>query len=145
MLGAEVIHLESARRPDGTRLITTSDGENGNRFIGDGGWIFVNRSRIEASDPKLLKEPLSGQAERLYVSDDHMGNFIDGVRTRKPPICDVAVGYRSVSVCHIGVIALRLGKPLRWDPAAARFHGPSAEEANKMVTREMRSPWKLEV
>jgi predicted dehydrogenase len=130
---------------DGTRLITTSEGENGNRFIGDKGWIFVNRSRIEASDPKLLSEPLPDDAVRLYVSDNHMGNFIDGVRTRKRPICDVAIGYRSVSVCHIGVIALRLGKPLQWDPTAEQFHGTTSDEANKMLAREMRSPWKLEV
>jgi predicted dehydrogenase len=133
------------RYADGTRLITTSDGENGNRFIGDKGWIFVNRSRIEASDPALLKEPLPADAERLYVSRNHMGNFLEGVRTRKRPICDVAIGYRSVSVCHIGVISLRLGKPLLWDPSAERFHGPNSDEANKMVMREMRSPWKLEV
>ncbi|MHC5537224.1 Gfo/Idh/MocA family protein, partial [Singulisphaera rosea] len=130
---------------DGTRLITTSDGENGNRFIGDKGWIFVSRSRIEASDPKLLSEPLPENATRLYVSNNHMGNFMDGIRTRKRPICDVAIGYRSVSVCHLGSIALRLGKPLEWDPSAEHFHGAYSDEANKMVAREMRSPWKLEV
>jgi predicted dehydrogenase len=130
---------------NGTRLVTTSDGENGNRFIGDRGWIFVNRSRIEASDPKLLEEPLPKGAERLYVSDDHMGNFIDGIRTRKRCICDVEVGFRSVTVCHIGAIAMRLGIPLNWDPAAQRFSGPHAEKGNAMISREMRSPWKLDV
>jgi predicted dehydrogenase len=130
---------------DGARLITTSDGENGNRFIGDRGWIFVNRSRIAASDPKLLEEPLGAGAARLYASNSHMGNFIDGVRTRTRPICDVAIGHRSASVCHIGVIALRLGKPLQWDPSAERFVGNGSNEANSMVAREMRSPWKLEV
>jgi predicted dehydrogenase len=130
---------------DDLRLVTTSDGENGNRFIGDRGWIFVNRSRIGASDPKLIKEPLPEGAERLYVSHDHMANFLDGVRTRKRPICDVSVGHRSATVCHIGAISLRLGKPLRWDPDAERFVGPACDEANKMVAREMRSPWKLEV
>ena len=130
---------------DGTRLITTSDGENGNRFIGDKGWIFVSRERIGASDKKLIDEPLPKDATQLYKSTNHMGNFLDGVRTRKRTICDVAIGHRSATVCHLGSIALRLGKPYEWDPKAEKFVGPGCDEANKMVAREMRSPWKLEV
>ena len=130
---------------DGVRLVTTSDGENGNRFIGEKGWIFVSRERIEASDPKLLSEPLPEGAFRLYKSDDHMGNFLEGVRTRKRPICDVEVGHRSANVCHLGAIALRLGLPLNWDPKAEVFTGPYAEKGNAMLSREYRSPWKLEV
>jgi predicted dehydrogenase len=129
---------------DCTRLITTSDGENGNRFIGDKGWIFVNRSRIGASDPKLLSDPLRDDATRLYASNNHMRNFIEGVRTRTRPICDVAIGHRSATVCHIGVISLRMGKPLQWDPFEQRFEGPDSDVANNMIAREMRSPWKLE-
>jgi predicted dehydrogenase len=135
----------SYRYGNGARLVTTSDGENGNRFIGDRGWIFVNRERIEASDPKLLEEPLPKDAHRLYKSDDHMGNFMDCIQSRKRCICDVEVGYRSVSVCHLGAIALRLGIPLEWDPVAEEFVGPRAEKGNAMLSREMRSPWKLEV
>jgi predicted dehydrogenase len=130
---------------NGARLVTTSDGENGNRFIGDRGWIFVNRERIEASDPKLLAEPLPPSAHRVYKSDDHMGNFMDCIAGRKRCICDVEIGHRSVSVCHLGVIALRLGIPLDWDPSRELFVGPRAEKGNAMLSREMRSPWKLEV
>ena len=130
---------------DGTRLVTTSDGENGNRFIGENGWIFVSRSRIEASDPAILKEELPADATRLYKSTDHMGNFLEGVRTRVRPICDVEVGHRSATVCHLGTIALRLGIPLRWNPEDERFTGPGADRANAMIAREYRSPWKLEV
>jgi predicted dehydrogenase len=137
---------------DGTRLVTTSEGENGNRFLGEDGWIFVNRSRIEASDPKLLDEPLKEGAIRLYntgtnrrSNDNHMANFLEGVRTRKPPICDVEIGHHSANVCHIGSIALRIGRPLRWDPANEHFVGPDADKANAMASREYRSPWKLEV
>ena len=130
---------------DGTDLVTTSDGENGNRFIGDKGWLFVSRGRIEASEKKLLDEPLPSDAIRLYESNNHMENFLDGVRTRKRPICDVAIGHSSAAVCHIGAISLRLGLPLQWDPSAERFVGAHADEGNKMLVREMRSPWKLEV
>ena len=130
---------------DGTRLITTSDGENGNRFIGEKGWIFVSRDRIEASDPKMLTEPLGPDAVRLYNSSNHMANFLEGVRTRKRPICDVEVGHTSANVCHLGAIALRLGLPLNWDPKAEQFVGPYAEKGNAMIAREYRSPWKLEV
>ena len=130
---------------DGTHLVTTSDGENGNRFIGDKGWLFVSRERIEASDPAILKEPLGPDATRLYNSSNHMANFLEGVRTRKRPICDVEVGHRSANVCHLGAIALRLGIPLNWDPQAEQFTGPHADRGNAMIAREYRSPWKLEV
>src|SRR5205823_3925526 len=59
--------------------------DNGVLFAGeDGKWIFVNRSGITASDPKLIDEPLPADATRLYASDNHMGNFLECVRTRKP-------------------------------------------------------------
>jgi predicted dehydrogenase len=130
---------------DGARLITSSDGENGNRFVGDAGWIFVNRLRIEASDPKLLKEPLPENAIRLKVWNDHMGNFFDAVRTRIPPICHAEVAHRSATVCHLGTIALRLGIPLDWDPVAEKFVGTHADKGNAMISREMRAPWRLPV
>ena len=106
--------------------------------------LFVSRNRKEfkASDPKIIDEPLPKDAIRLEVSTDHMRNFMDCLRSRKRPICDVEVGHRSVTVCHIGVIALRTGKKLKWDPEKERFDD---EEANQWLSRPMREPWKLEV
>jgi predicted dehydrogenase len=126
---------------NGAEVVCTSGGENGIKFIGeDGKWIFVNRGKITASDPKLLEEKLPENATRLYVSNNHMGNFIECVRNRKPTICTAEIGHRSVTVCHIGVIALRTGKKLKWDPAMERFDDA---EANKMLSRPMDAPWKL--
>ena len=128
---------------DGTRLICTSGGENGIKFNGEGGWIFVNRGKITASDKKLLEEPLPNDALRLEKSDDHMRNFLSCVHTRQKPICHIEIGFRSVTVCHLGNISLRLGRTLQWEPEKERFFGDSL--ANEMLSRKMRAPWKLEV
>jgi hypothetical protein len=138
--------------------------DNGVLFVGEKDqWIFVSRSLITASDQdprpqpgdkrrgikavkggpsKILDEPLGKDATRLYVSGNHMQNWLDGIRTRKPCICTAQVGHRSVTVCHIGVIAQRLGgRKLKWDPAKEVF---DKDEANKMLSRPMRGEWKLE-
>jgi predicted dehydrogenase len=113
--------------------------QHGVKFHGADGWIFVTRGRVEASVPELLSEPLPSSAVRLYASDDHMRNFFDCVQSREQPICDAEIGHRSVSVCHLGVIALRLGRKLQWDPVQEMFTGDS--EANQWLAREMRKPW----
>jgi predicted dehydrogenase len=116
---------------------------HGVQFEGTEGWIYVSRAdKLEASDPELLETPLPASSERLYASDDHMGNFFECVKTRRPPICDVEIGHRSVSVCHLGVIAIGLGRKLSWDPKAERFQGDA--EANGMLAREMRKPYSYE-
>jgi predicted dehydrogenase len=113
--------------------------ENGVWFEGADGWVFVTRGKIEASDPAILNDPLPANAQRLYVSNDHMGNFFECVRTRKAPICEAEIGHRSVSVSHLGAISIRLGRKLNWDPQKQQFVGD--EEANGMLVREMRKPW----
>ena len=151
--GAKLIcsdnQLEGAPDPKGDKATDRKGKEkiikhdNGVLFVGeDGKWIFVNRDTITASDEKLIKEPLPESATKLYVSNDHMGNFRDCVRSRKKPICDVEVGHRSVTVCHLGNIAIRSGKKLNWDPVKEQLDDA---EASKWLSREMRAPWKLEV
>ena len=126
----------------GVELICSAKGKNGILFTGDAGWIFVDRARIEASEPRLLDEPLSADAIRLHSSDDHIRNFLDCVKNREKPVCDAQIGHRSASVSHLGNIAIRTGESLRWDPSAERFIANTAADA--MLVRPMRSPWTLD-
>ena len=110
---------------------------NGVLFEGSDGWIFVTRGRIEASHPGILEEPLSNRTWSAEVSDDHMGNFIEGMRRRRTPICGAEVGHRSVSLCHLGAIAIRLGRPLRWNAQRERF--VEDREADAWIARPQRA------
>ena len=117
--------------------------EHGVKFEGSEGWIFVTRGKIEASRPELLSEPLTERKVELYVSTNHMGNFFDCLRSRKAPICDAEIGHRSVSVCHLAGIAIRLGRKLTWNPATEQF--ADDREANTHLTREQRKPFTYEM
>ena len=113
--------------------------QHGVKFEGTDGWIWVTRGSIEASNPEFLTTPLAADATRLYESNDHMGNFFDCIRTRKAPICEAEIGHRSASLCHLGVLSLRLGRKLQWNPETEQFVGD--DDANHWLRRELRKPW----
>ncbi len=137
-----IFHVRTTADDSPYGAVINPDGQrNGIRFEGTDGWIWVNRDKIEATDRELLSKPLPEDAEKLYFSNDHKGNFFDCMRSRKDPICDVEVGHRSASVCHLGAISLRTGKSLQWDPEKEMFIGEHAAEANHHVAREMRKPY----
>lgn len=136
------------RYANGVDLFCHGNGPNGVRYEGTDGWIFVSRSKIEASDPAILEwEPGANDKKVINTGSDpdnwtnHYGNWIDCIKTRQRPICDVEVGHRSASLCHLGNIAMTLGRPLQWDPAKEQFEGDEA--ANALLSRPMRAPWKL--
>lgn len=112
---------------------------HGIKFIGSDGWIWVTRDRISASERSLYTEELPANAKRVYSSSNHMGNFLDCVKSRKAPICPVSVGHRSASLCHLGVTAIRLGRKLNWDPEKEQFVNDA--EAQSYLLRPMRKPY----
>lgn len=124
---------------NGVTMTATNQAPNGVRFEGTDGWIFVDRGHIKASDPELLEKPLGSDAIRLYKSDNHMGNFFDCIRSRKAPICDAEIGHRSISTAHLGVISVRLARPIKWDPIKEEIVGDP--EANSWISRPMRKPY----
>jgi predicted dehydrogenase len=124
---------------NGVQMIATNQAPNGVRFEGTNGWIFVDRGQIRASNEAIIEEPLPSDAIRLYRSDNHMGNFFECIRSRKHPICDAEIGHRSISTAHLGVISVRLGRPLRWNPDKEEILGD--RQANRELARPMRKPY----
>jgi predicted dehydrogenase len=125
----------------GVKMICTQGGRGGTEFIGDKGSIHVTRGKIESKPKELLDEKLGEDAVRLYVSKNHHANWLDCIKSRKLPICDVEVGHRSATVCHLGNLAIRTGKAITWDPAKEQVVGDA--EAAKLVAKAYRAPWKL--
>jgi predicted dehydrogenase len=113
----------------------------GTRFIGDKGWVQVNRGMLRAEPAGILKEVIGPAEIRLYESRSHWGNFFDCMRTRRQPICNAEVGHRSSTACHLGNIAMLLQRTVKWDPKAERFINDP--EADRMISRPMRGAWYL--
>jgi predicted dehydrogenase len=127
---------------NGVTMVVSNAEKMGVTFEGTKGKIYVDRGKLE-TEPKELAESKIGPNEiHLYKSDDHFRNFIDCVISRGPTAAPVEVAHRSITICHLGNIAMRLGRDkLRWDPRTEQILGD--EEAAKMLSRPYRSPWVL--
>ena len=127
----------------GTKLVVgqgQKDISGGVTFIGENGTVHVDRGTIIGSRKELL-EPLGEDGVRLYKSANHHANFLACIRSRELPICDVEIGHRSATVCHLSNIVARLGRKIQWDAAKETIVGD--DEAAAMLSRPYRQPWKL--
>jgi predicted dehydrogenase len=122
-------------------IINQKGQRNGVKFVGTEGWVWVNRGNLETSKDEILQTPLPENAIHLEVSNDHMQNFFDCLRSRKDPIASAEVGHYSTVVGHLIIIALRAGRKYQWDAAQEKFTGEGAAEANQHLAREMRKPY----
>lgn len=108
---------------------------------GTKGKINVDRSELTSEPGAIVDEPLEENAIRVYHSDNHMRNWLNCVFSREIPICDVEIGHRSASICHLANIGYRVRRTLNWDPKKEVFLDDP--EANKYADRDVRDPWTL--
>jgi len=115
--------------------------KGGTTFEGEKGTIFVSRGKIESNPEELLTQPLDDHCVKLYESNHHHQNWLDCIKSRKDPICNVDIGHRSATICHLGNIAVRTGKNVLWDPKKEQITGDPG--LAKWASRPYRQPWKL--
>lgn len=127
---------------NGIKLLVSSQERGGVTFEGDDGWIWTHRNRIEASRPEILTTSLADTAFRLPFSHDHQKNFVDAVLNGVETVAPIEQAHRSISIAHLGNIALELGRDLRWDPDRETVLNDA--KANELLDRPYRKPWNPE-
>jgi predicted dehydrogenase len=128
---------------NGVTLVCAS-GTPSIRFEGTDGWLEVPDwgAPLRASNADLLAAPILPGEIRLRTNRGReQREFLDCIRSRRPTYASAEIGHRTMTLSHIGNIAMLLGRKLRWDPASERFAGD--DQANRMLSRTMRPPWVL--
>lgn len=95
----------------------------------------------KAEPASILTSEIKPNELHLYTAPNEHRNFLDCVRSRKPCYAPAETGHRTISIAHLGNIAMLLGRKLKWDPAKEGFIGDT--EANQMLDRPRRDPWQL--
>jgi predicted dehydrogenase len=128
--------------------MTMAGGQNdikrGTKWIGTDGWVWVDREKFEGSneewsDWKYVPDEL--RKVKLTKSLNHQRNFIDCVRSRKPTLTPVEVAHNSAIPGHLGLIAMQVGRKVRWDHQTEKILGDA--EASARLSRAYRGPWRL--
>lgn len=124
-------------------VVRLEEGESaaGATFVGDLGKIRIGNNTLDSNPPELAANPPDDMKLRLPVSDNHIQNWFDCIKSRGKPIADVEIGHRSAILCHLGNIARWVGRPLRWDPEGEIF--PGDDEANAYLDRPRRKGYAL--
>ena len=115
--------------------------KSGTKWIGDKGWVWVDRGKIDAEPKSLLTEQIGENEVRLKVSPGHYREFIDCVRTREKTLTPARVALHSATPGWLGQIAMLTGRKIQWDPEKMEIVGDA--EASKLLRREMRPPYQL--
>ena len=79
----------------------------------------------------------------MYKSENHYKDFLQAMRDRTKPICDVEIGHRTASMCNIGNIGYQLKRPLQWDANKEQFINDA--EANVLLGRKLYNEWAIKI
>jgi len=120
---------------------TLKPGGDKTTFVGTEGWIAPSRGGISASSPALLKIKLRPDEVHLLQDNHHYRNFLNGCLTRSTPASDIDSAVQSDFISHLGDLAIRTGRKIKWDPKTEQVIGD--DEAARMLVKAMRSPWHL--
>jgi predicted dehydrogenase len=133
-----------AKYADGTPMVLAGGYDeiwSGTKWIGEYGWVWVDRGQFETEPASLKREVIGPEEIRLYRSRDHHQNFLNCVRSRGKTITPAETAHRSASVGHLGVIAMEVGRKIKWDPATETIIGDP--EAERLLGHSYRKPWQL--
>jgi predicted dehydrogenase len=126
----------------GIRSSISSRHALGTKFLGENGWVFVTRGALKASDPRWVQSDFQPGEKQVDLYDDHMQNFLECVKTRKPCIAPAESGHRSITPGHLGYVSQALGRALNWDPEQELVIDD--DEANRLLAQHgYRKPWNL--
>jgi len=116
--------------------------QSGTKWIGDLGWVYVNRGGVIETEPKsLLREQFGPSEVHLYHSPGHFRNFLDCVKSREQTITPCETAHRSATPGHLGQISMLLGRRIKFNPETEEIIGD--ETASSMLSRAYRAPWHL--
>jgi predicted dehydrogenase len=135
--------LGIGRGPEGREHGVAFVGEYGTLVIDRGGWeVYAETDRIDKRirEYKRVGVPRQGSGNEDYHLK-HVKNFLDCMKLRARPASDVEIGHDSMIACHLGNMAQRLGRMVKWDPEKEAVIGDP--EAQKLVNRPYRAPWVL--
>jgi predicted dehydrogenase len=147
--------MSKAEYANGITMYTSGGYQNGIRYEGSEGWIFVSRGdyaatpsdpttkvrskALDASNPKILESVIGENELHLYNSPDQHGNWLECIETRKEPISPIEIGHRACTVCLITHVSMKIPRKLQWDPAKEQFVNDA--EANTWLRRAQRAPY----
>lgn len=129
------------RYADGVDLFYSMAGRPFVRIEGTDGWAEAEWWKgIQASKPEILDTPWGSHDLRLKGSNEKV-DFIEAVKSRRETQIPAETGHRTCTICHLGFLALQLGRKLKWNPVTERFLDDP--EADRRIDRPMRDAWQL--